>query len=117
MSTGHDFSVYLTLSTAVINVASAMVDLEQAKKTLADYPETPEQDRQAWSRGSRVREAEKRLTEKLPALTVEVAAFDATTDELYRQYQAVVETEKARRDRHVAIRQELSTLPQLFIAV
>lgn len=64
-----------------------------------------------------MRDVKEKLSEKLPALAAEVARFEATTDELHRQYKAAVDEEKARRDRHIAIRESLSKLPQLFIAV
>jgi hypothetical protein len=118
LTTSHDgFSARVALSLKGRAVATAKLDLERAEKDLAEHPDSPEEASKSWNRSSAVRYAATRLEESLPAFTEEVTAFEASTDELYRQFTAIVDAEKARRDRHVAIRESLAALPQLFIAV
>lgn len=102
--TGYGFSAYLDHTEATYRVAMALrghVEYPRSNMTYVDRKQY---------------EAEQSLSARLPALATEVAAYGATTDELYAQYAAACDAENARRNRIRATRDSMAELPQLFIA-
>ncbi|MEU4807415.1 hypothetical protein [Actinosynnema sp. NPDC023587] len=114
VDTGHGFRTDLVLAEAANASAKVWLDLQYKRKSMlerADNGDVP-----SWM-VSGVQAAERQLSEALPAFTAKVAEFEATTDLLYERYAAATEAERARRERHRRVREELEALPQLFIAV
>ncbi|MEU3622787.1 hypothetical protein BS329_09715 [Amycolatopsis coloradensis] len=109
VTTGHDFSVYMALpdqARAVVRAGEKLAHAESLYSgSTSDFA------------ANQVSEAKARHEAAMSILADEITELRATTDELYTRYRATVEHEHRRRLRHVAVRDELAQLPQLFIAV
>ncbi|QXV63549.1 hypothetical protein [Amycolatopsis sp. TNS106] len=109
VTTGHDFSAYIALPDQGRAVVRAGEKLAQAESLYGGS--TSEFG------ANQVSEAKARHEAAMSVFAEEIAKLGATTDELYTRYRAAVEHEHQRRLQHIAVRDELAQLPQLFIAV
>lgn len=110
--TDHDYPVVTRLSPTGRTAVRSTVQLEEHKTQAARYPG----DSGGWY-ASRIAQAEQNRAEAMAAFAQEVRSFGADLDELHARYLDTVDREPARRERHTAVREQLSQLPQLFIAV
>ncbi len=108
--TAYDFPVLMVLSDAGCAAVNASNALEFNKERYASIATT------GWDADQK-RQAEERYAAAMAAFADEIRTLGATTDELYERYVAALEHERQRRDRHIAAREVLGKLPQLFIAV
>jgi hypothetical protein len=109
----HGFPAHVALSQEGMAAANAYLEAQRFE-TLArnSSPHAPA----GWMT-SQLDGAKEQLAAALPALAAEVQGFGGTTDELYRDYEAAIDQEQARRTRHHEVRNLITQLPQLFIAV
>lgn len=111
LQTDHGYPVVTRLSRAGRKAVRSTMQLEEHKTQATRY-----NDSGGWY-ASRIAQAEQDRAEAMASFAQEVRSFGASPDELHARYLDIVEREPARRERHIAVREQLSQLPQLFIAV
>jgi hypothetical protein len=110
VATAYDFPTVMVLSAAGRAAVNASNVLNVHQEVLRHHRD------QGWDADQR-RQADEHYAATMAAFADEIRALGATTDELFERYVAAVEHERHRRDRHIAARDVLGQLPQLFIAV
>lgn len=105
-----DVVVYMNPAASAADAANAVVGLDEAHKRLIDNPKSE------W-RQSELSNAKAMLVSDLESLDLDCARYNATTEELFREYRDALDGEASRRARHKARWSEVNDLPQLFIAV
>ncbi|WP_410646520.1 hypothetical protein [Amycolatopsis sp. cmx-4-54] len=111
LPTDHDFTTVTCLSRTGYSAIESSQALASRRERYGESSKISE-----WY-AREIAEAEQEHATAIAALSGEVRAYGADTDELYARYAAAVDIEHQRRERHTAACESLSTLPQLFIAV